>query len=75
MMARREIGGTRHGQSRGREHSFRRHTGAELRQRLVKNRTRRGFFDKLDQGFDGISKLDTCHHDCILLLPGNHGRP
>jgi hypothetical protein len=32
-------------------------TPAELRQRLVKNRTRRGFFDKLHQGFDGISKL------------------
>src|SRR5439155_24987633 len=75
VMARGEVGGTYHGQGRGGEQSFQRHTSAELRQCMVKNRTRRGFFDKLYQGFDGISKLDTCHHDCILpFFPRIHRR-
>jgi hypothetical protein len=35
---------------------------------VVQDVTRRGFFDKLHQGFDVISKLYTCHHDSTLLM-------
>src|SRR5262245_22512177 len=74
-MARGQIRRTRHGQGRGGEHGFNRYASAELRQRLVKDLARRGFLDKLYQGFDRISKLHTCKHCPTLpLVPGSNPR-